>query len=52
MEPWECHEMSECTVGQKEGTAVWNFVSDIKGGMQTEYVREQGAEENILIQEE
>jgi hypothetical protein len=27
---WACHEMSECTIGQKEVTAAWNLVSDIK----------------------
>jgi hypothetical protein len=30
---------------------VSNVVSDIKGGTQTEGVREQGAEENIWIEE-
>jgi hypothetical protein len=30
---------------------VWNLVSDIKGGTQTEGVWEQGAEENIWTKE-
>jgi hypothetical protein len=29
---------------------VLNLVSDIKGGTQTESVREQGAEENVWIE--
>jgi hypothetical protein len=42
--------MSGCTVGQKEVTAVWNFVSDIKGGTETKHVQEQG-DENIWTKE-